>query len=143
MNYAQARRSYQKIAAETASPAQLVLMLFDGAIDFLEKALAGFAHDDPLEFNRTINNNILRAQGIVQELNVVLDMDGGGELSRHLRRLYDYCDWRLQDANLKKHPDSIRDVLRRLTVLRDSWAEMLRQRTHEVSTAAAAPPMGS
>ena len=49
---------------QTAPPGQLVVMLYDGAIRFLERANVGFQHDDPLEFNATINNNVLRAQEI-------------------------------------------------------------------------------
>jgi flagellin-specific chaperone FliS len=52
MNYADARRSYQKIATETVSPGQRISMLFDGTVRFLEKALAGFDRDDPLELTR-------------------------------------------------------------------------------------------
>src|ERR1039458_4898566 len=61
-------RSYQTIATQTAPPGQLVLMLYEGAIRLLERAVAGFRHDDPLEFNATINNNVIRAQEILNEL---------------------------------------------------------------------------
>ncbi len=123
-------QSYRQVATQTASPGQLVLMLFDGAIRFLERARQGFDYDDPLEFNLTINNNVLRAQAIINELNMALDLEQGGELAATLRRLYLYMDRRLQEANQHKQPDGILDVLRRLTILRDAWAEMLRQQTH-------------
>lgn len=85
-------RSYKTIATQTAPPSQLVLMLYEGAIRFLDRALTGFHHDDPLDFNLTINNNILRAQEILSELNNSLDLEQGGELAATLRRLYDYMD---------------------------------------------------
>jgi flagellar protein FliS len=127
MNYAQARRSYQKIAMETVSPGQRTLMLFDGAVRFLEKALAGFEHKDPLEFNQTINNNIQRAQAIIRELNGVLDMRAGGEFSDKMRQLYFYLDRRLQESNIRKQKAGVKEVLGMMTTLRDAWAEMLRQ----------------
>jgi flagellar protein FliS len=120
-------QSYRQVATQTASPGQLVLMLFDGAIRFLEKARLGFSADDPLEFNQTINNNVIRAQDIIHELNWSLDVEKGGEVAGTLRRLYDYMDHRLHQSNQHKQQDGILDVIHRLTVLRDAWAEMLRK----------------
>jgi len=118
--------SYRKVATQTATPGQLVLMLYDGAIKFLEKALTGFEYDDPLMFNQTINNNILRAQAIVHEMNATLNMEAGGEVSSNFRRLYNYLYRRLTVANRTKQKEPIEECISRLRVLRDSWAEMLR-----------------
>ena len=120
-------QSYRQVATQTASPGQLVLMLFDGAIRFLERARLGFAADDPLEFNQTIHNNVVRAQEIISELNFSLNLDQGGELAATLRRLYDYMDGRLQESNQHKKEDGILDVIGRLTTLREAWAEMLQK----------------
>ena len=118
-------QSYKKIATQTASPGQLVLMLFDGAIRFLEQAQTGFGCEDPGEFNLTINNNILRAQAILDELNGSLDMARGGEIAHHLRALYNYLDRRLDESNRTKTQEGLRECLERLNVLRSAWAEML------------------
>jgi len=134
MNYAQVRRSYQKIAAETVNPGQLTLMLFDGTVRFLEKALTGFELHDPLEFNQTINNNIQRAQAIIRELNSVLDMRAGGEFSDNMRQLYTYLDRRLQESNIRKRKTGVQEALRLVTTLRDGWAEMLRQQELAVAS---------
>jgi flagellar protein FliS len=120
-------KSYQTIATQTASPGQLVVMLYDGAIRFLERALEGFQHDDPLEFNRTINNNILRAREIVNELNNSLDLAQGGQLAATLRRLYCFMNRQLLRSNAHKTPEGIHDTIRRLGILRDAWSEMLRR----------------
>jgi len=120
-------KSYQTIATQTASPGQLVAMLYDGAIRFLERALEGFQHEDPLEFNLTINNNILRAREIINELNNSLDLAQGGELALTLRRLYFFMNRQLLRSNARKTPDGIHDTIRRLGVLRDAWNEMLRR----------------
>jgi len=119
--------SYRQVATQTAPPGQLILMLYDGVIRFLGQAMLGFDKDDPLEFNQTINNNILRAQAIIHELNHCLNMEGGGEFSANQRRLYDYLDRRLQESNLQKKPDGIQEVMARLNVLRDAWNEMLQK----------------
>ena len=70
-----AGQSYLRVATQTVSPGQLVLMLYDGALRFLERARLGFASDDPLEFNQTIHNNLVRAQEIISELNMALNIE--------------------------------------------------------------------
>ncbi len=120
-------QSYRQVATRTASPGQLVLMLYEGAIRFLERAQAGFQLEDPVEFNTTINDNILRAQDIIRELDFSLNVEQGGELAIQLRRLYDYFDRVLLEANLRKDPTGIGEVIKRITVLRDAWETMLAQ----------------
>jgi flagellar protein FliS len=128
-------RSYQTIATQTAPPGQLVLMLYEGAIRFLERALDGFQHEDPLEFNATINNNVIRAQDILNELSYSLDLHQGGALASTLRGLYDYMHRQLTISNTRKSPEGIHDTIKRLSVLRDAWSEML----HQQSAAPATP----
>jgi len=125
--------SYRRIAANTASPGRLIAMLYDGALRFLERALMAFESRDPLEFNQGVHNNVRRAQAIIHELNICLNMEAGGELATVLRRLYLYFDMRLNESNRFKRPEGIREVIQRLTVLRDAWSEMLRQYEHSVS----------
>ena len=131
-------QSYRKVATQTASPGQLVLMLYDGAIGFLDKGLAGFDLEDPLERNLTINNNVLRAQAIINEMSATLNMEAGGEVSANFRRLYDYLDRRLQEGNVKKRRQLIEEAAGRLHVLRDSWAEMMKQQSGDSPALAAA-----
>jgi flagellar protein FliS len=118
--------SYRKVATQTATPGQLVLMLYDGAIKFLEKALAGFTYQDPCQFNETINNNIVRAQAIIHDMNANLNMKAGGEVAANFRRLYNYLYRRLAEANRAKQKPPLEESIGHLRVLRDSWAEMLR-----------------
>ena len=122
---AKAWQSYRQVATQTASPGQVVLMLYDGILRFLEQAKTGFAKDDPKEFNETINNNIQRAQAIINEMNQSLNMAEGGEFALRMRGLYDYFDRRLQESNMTKTDDGILEVIKRVTVLRDAWSEML------------------
>jgi flagellar protein FliS len=130
--------SYRKVATQTASPGQLVLMLYDGTLKFLDKAMTGFDHKDPLLFNQTINNNIVRAQAIIHEMNASLNMKDGGEVASNFRRLYNYFYRRLTEANRSKQKEPIEETITRLRALRDSWAEMLRNGGE--SRPATAPP---
>ena len=125
MTYLQPWQSYRQVTAKTASPGQLVVMLYEGAIGFLMRALSGFEFEDPAQFNSTISNNLLRAQDVLNELNASLDMERGGEIAVTLRRLYDYMDRRLTESNLQKTPAGIEDTVQRLCQLRDAWREML------------------
>jgi len=118
-------QSYRQVATKTASPAQVVLLLYNGIIRFLEQARLGFGLDDPKEFNETINNNIQRAQAIINEMNQSLNMTEGGEFSEKLRGLYDYFDRRLQESNVSKTETGIVEVIKHVTILRDAWSEMM------------------
>jgi flagellar protein FliS len=118
-------QSYRQVATKTATPGQLVLMLFDGALRYLDKALVGFDLDDPLDSNLAINNNILKAQEIIRELNMSLNLEQGGEFATTMRRLYNYYDLQLSQSNLQKDPAGVQLVIRLLSVIRGAWAEML------------------
>ncbi len=120
-----ASKSYRQISTLTAPPGQIVLMLYEGAIRSLERALAGFSLRDPAECNMTVNNNLQRAREVISALNVGLDLDKGVELAATLCRLYDYFDRRLQESNLKKTRQGVDEVILHLTELRDAWRTML------------------
>lgn len=118
-------QSYKTISLETAPPGQLVLMLFDGAIKFLERAKLGFGIEDPVEMNETVHNNITRAQDIINELNSTLNMDQGGEVAVVLRDLYVYLDNRLFESNIRKELEGVQEVIDRLGTVQAGWSEML------------------
>ena len=118
-------KSYTRVAAQTAPPGVLILMLFDRALRSLETALEGFAFDDPRKRNETIHNNLRRAVDIIRLLNNSLNLQEGGELAGTLRNLYLYLEERLVKSNLKKNRDGIDEVIRHLRPLREAWAEML------------------
>ena len=129
--------SYRQVATQTASSGQLVLMLFDGIIRFLERANGGFGLPDPAAANEQISNNVLKAQAIIHELNISLNVQDGGQFADTLRQLYLYFDRRLQHSNMTKTPDGISEVIARVTVLRDAWAQMLQAQTEGTAPDAA------
>ncbi len=125
-------RTYQTQSVLTASPGQLVLMLYDGALRFLAIAHSALEESatDPRRIE-TINRSLLRAQNIIAELQGVINHDAGGEVAANLDRLYDYYNRRLFEANLKKEVAPVAEVERLLHDLRDAWAEMLRRQEGE------------
>jgi len=121
-------RAYQTQSVMTASPGQLVLMLYDGALKFLNFAEEAFnlPEDNPRRYE-IINVNIQKAQNILAELRGNLNREAGGELAVTLDRLYDYYERRLFEANIKKKVEAIREVSRFIKELRDAWSEMIRK----------------
>jgi flagellar protein FliS len=122
-------RTYQTQAILTASPGQLVLMLYDAALRFLAQARAALEGDqnDWRRFE-VINRNLQKAQNIIAELQGTLNHEAGGEVAANLERVYDYYNRRLIEANFKKDPAPVIEVEGLLRELRDGWAEMLHRR---------------
>ena len=108
---------YQSAQTDTAGPAQLVLMLYDGALVRLEIATESIEAGNA----EAAHNALVRAQAIVDELNVTLDVDKGGEVAANLRDIYLYCSNRLVEANLAKDATIVAEVARLLQGLRDAW----------------------
>jgi len=112
-------QQYQQAAATTAGPAQLVLMLYDGALIRLDVAC------EAIEEGRkaAAHEALVRVQAIVDELMMSLDFDRGGEVARNLAELYDYCSRQLIEANIQKDAGLVRDVEAVIRGLRDAWDE--------------------
>jgi len=127
-------RAYQTQSILTASPGQLVLLMYDGALRFMAQARAGFATPEE-DFSRIqkINTALLRAQAVIAELRANLDMKAGGDLAANLDRLYDYYLRRLQEANIRKDEAPVIEVERLVRTLREGWAEMLFNREAKVA----------
>jgi flagellar secretion chaperone FliS len=114
-----APQAYRANAVLTASPEQLVVMLYDGAIRFLRQAEALFEEGAwPQAIER-----IGRAQAIVDELLCTLNMDAG-ELPQRLESIYVFCGAHLREARLRKDVVRVRQVAQLLGDLREAWAEI-------------------
>jgi flagellar protein FliS len=119
-------RTYRANAVLTASPGQLVLMLYDGALKSLALAREGFAQpDDNLRRIENINTHLLKAQSILAELQSGLNFQAGGEFAQTMHRLYDYHNRRLVEANMRKRVEPVIEVEALVRELRDAWAQML------------------
>lgn len=120
-------RAYQAQAVLTASPGQLVLMLYDGALRFLGHARDALqSNEDNPRRIEAINSNLLKAQNIIAELQASLNHEAGGDHATNLDRLYDYYLRRLFEANIRKDVKPVIEVEALVRQLRDGWAEMLR-----------------
>jgi flagellar protein FliS len=110
--------TYRRIQAETASPAELVLRLYEALMRDLERADAALQNRAPLE---QAHAPLVHAQEIVIELLASLDMSAG-DLPQHLADLYQYMYQRLVHANVNKDGTAVTEVLRLLRPIRDAWS---------------------
>jgi len=134
---------YRKTATTTASPGELVLMLFDGALRFMTAAEIGFQEENFARRNEQIHNNILRAQAIITELQATLNMEVGGEFSENLYRLYDFMQNQLSQANREKNIEKIKVVVGFVQDIREAWAQMLLQTATEQATISVESGLGA
>jgi len=125
MNYSNLAKNYKSVAVETASPGKLILMLFDGALRFMAIAEQGFEMTNELKRHEVINNNIIKAQNIIAELQGSIDLTVEGEFPQTMYRLYEFVFHQLQAANLKKNVDFIKTSEKIIREIRDAWAQML------------------
>lgn len=116
MNNNLALNQYFQNSVNTASPAELTLMLYNGLVKYLMKAQESIAQDNL----QKSHENIMRSQNIISEFQATLDMKY--PISQNLMLLYDYMKHRLIDANVKKDMEIIDEVLIFARELRDTWA---------------------
>ena len=109
--------AYREAAIATQSKGRLIVLLYDGAIKFMKLAVKELEAGNYEAKGQYIG----RAQDIINELNAVLDMDAGGEVATNLRRLYCFMVRRLSEANTKKDPQLVRDVIQLMEELNQGW----------------------
>lgn len=120
MNAANSANAYKNQQIMTASPEELTLMLYNGAIRFISESMQALDRGD-LE---KANNANLRAQDIVREFMCTLDMQY--EISQNYFKLYDYIEYRLIQANIKKDKSQLEEAKQMLTELRDTWVQAMK-----------------
>jgi flagellar secretion chaperone FliS len=120
LSYGRYVQEYQKSAVNGASPVQLVIMLYDGALRFMEAGKYALQQGD-LERQ---NQNLQRAQKILMELMSCLDMEKGGDISKNLLALYTYALNELIEGNMKDQAEPVERAMRVLSELREGWVEI-------------------
>jgi len=117
IQYQQQQNRYLETTIATATPAQLLIMLCDGAIRFTRLALDAMEHNQPQEANR----NFQKAQAIVSEF--VITLDRNAPISESLLKLYEYFNRRLIEANVTKDPAPALEVIGYLQELKETWVQ--------------------
>jgi flagellar secretion chaperone FliS len=120
-------QSYQVNSVQTASPGELTLMLYNGCLKFIKFARKAIEEKNIEEKN----TNLLKAQNIIQELMVTLNMDY--DVAKNMMAMYDYIHRRLIEANLKNDVEILDEVEGYVTEFRDTWKQVIqlnRQQQH-------------
>jgi flagellar secretion chaperone FliS len=113
-------QAYRESAVLTASPEQLVVMLYDGVGRFLRQAEHVLREDGPFE---TAHERMNRGEAIIDELLATLDMDQG-QVAERLQAIYIYCKRCLVEARADRDADKVALVVRLLGELREAWAQV-------------------
>ncbi len=113
-------QQYNNSKILTASPAELTLMLYEGAIKFCNIAIVGIEQKDI----QKAHTNIVKAEKIIEHLRITLDMKY--PVAQDFERIYEYLDRRLVMANMKKDIEILEEVLTHLRSVRDTWKEVMR-----------------
>lgn len=134
-----AAHAYLQTQVTTTSPGNILILLYDGAVKFLNRAKEGLAANDMAAKGIAIS----KALDIINELDSTLNLDKGGDLAANLHNLYFFCNSRLVMANLKKDAKMIDEVIKILTGLRSAYAEIVslpEAQAAAQATAAGMPP---
>jgi flagellar protein FliS len=111
------QNKYLETAIQSASPAQLLIMLCDGAIRFCKQSIEALKVKNYEEANR----NIIKVQDIIKEF--VITLDNKAPIAANLLAIYDYMERRLIEANIYKLLEPVEEVLGYLQELRTTWFE--------------------
>ncbi len=120
---ANAYAQYANTKATTAKPAELTLMLYDGAIKFCNLAV-GALEADRKDISKA-HENILKVQKIIAYLQATLNMKY--EVAKDFDRMYTYIDSRLVEANIKKDVEIVKEINEHLHAIRDTWVEVMKR----------------
>lgn len=136
MGYSNAYNAYQKTNVNTASQGRLVVLLYEGIIKQLTLAESYIEEDGKIKPKNIEQFGICiqKAQAIITELQVSLDMEKGGDIARNLMSLYVFFNEELLAANINHNKEKIEFVLKMVKELADSW----RQIANSVANAPAA-----
>lgn len=115
-----ATATYRQMTVTTQNPGRIIVMLYDGAIHFLKQARIGIQNRDYQKKNATL----LRAQDIVFELNASLNMELGGDISKHLRSLYSFILKNLIRVNIKNDVELLDRLTAILEELAGAWRKI-------------------
>ena len=108
---------YRTVQLKTSSPADLLLLLYDGLLRFIGEARVAMVKGD----RAVTGERISRAHAILDELSATLNPKADAVLCERLFALYQFSMSRLLDANMKQTPDLLDEVIRVLSPLRDAW----------------------
>ncbi|MBO1511729.1 flagellar export chaperone FliS [Metabacillus bambusae] len=112
-------QAYQQNSVSTASPGELTLMLYNGCLKFIRQATKALEQSNIEEKN----TNLIKAQKIITELMITLNMDL--DISKNMIIMYEYLNHRLIEANTKNDKEILKEVEGHVTEFRDTWKQVI------------------
>lgn len=112
--------AYANSKIMTASPAELTLMLYEGAIKFCNIAIRAVEEQDI----QKAHNNIVKVENILSEFQATLNHKY--PVAKDFDEVYKYLKQRLLEANIKKDKGILEEVLKHLRTMRDTWKDVMR-----------------
>jgi flagellar secretion chaperone FliS len=117
------RNKYLETTIQTATPAQLLVMLYDGAIRFCKLGVEAIKQSQ----YEVANVQLLKAQDIISEFMITLDREA--PVSEGLYKLYEYFIYRLREANMQKSTAPVEEVMGYLMELKETWIQAAKAST--------------
>ncbi|MBM7606231.1 flagellar protein FliS [Metabacillus crassostreae] len=111
--------AYQQNSVNTASPGEVTLMLYNGCLKFIKQAIEDIEHKE----YEAKNTNIQKAQKIISELMVTLNMDL--EISKNMMIMYEYVNHRLTEANINNEVLILKEIEGIVIEFRDTWKQVI------------------
>ena len=118
--YSAPTAAYKQQSILTATPGQLVVMLYDGCLRFLHQSAHAMREGNIAE----AGTRLARAEAIIDELLTTLDLEQGGVIASRLQGIYVFCLRHLMQARLERDAEMIEKVGELLSDLRDSWSQV-------------------
>ena len=124
--------AYKQVGVKTASQGKLVVMLYEGAVSHIEKAIALISEDGKIKANsiESFGNHLQKVMDIITELQVSLDMEKGGEIAKNLMSLYIYFNKELLDASISHDKKKLESIKNMLSELHSSWTQAASCQAH-------------
>lgn len=116
---------YKRVQVGTADRVRIISLLFDGAINFLRMGREAMVSGDISTKGLCLG----KATSIVGELSSALDMEVGGDISKNLKRLYDFVIDRIFHANMRNDREALDIAVKVLDTIRSGWREMEERRS--------------
>ena len=120
MSYADAAAAYRRNAILTASPEKVIKLLYDGAIQNLERSRIGLS-DSQTSHSAEVGVALGKAISIIGELRSALDHEVGGKIAENLDTLYEFSTDQISEANISRTPAPVDNTLRVLRTLKEGW----------------------
>ena len=128
--------NYQVNNISTSSQSQLILMLYDGALQAVNQSIQCMGRKEIAEQSQYI----LKAQDIINELSLALDMKQGGEVAKTLEQLYQFVLNQLIQANITSDTMYLESIIKVLSPLRDAWSQISQATTDDETVQESQPP---